>query len=188
MKKFLSIFLVLAMFLTALCFAGCKQTVLEDGFCVSGGCLDIGPMCCAYRSNTDEFNIDDVTLEFFYGGDYHEDLSVALETFNYPFFELFFKNDEGYSVCVKRVDENLVSEKYRCKIHIDKNNNPVTFCYSEMLTIPQEIFSKEKGFLWFTISGTNISEISSQHGPIASIRIYYKTAGNKVVLSSKELK
>ena len=54
-------------------------------------------------------------LDFFYGGDFDDDLEKEMESHDYPCFELRFSNDFGDSVVAKRVYHNLVSEKYRCE-------------------------------------------------------------------------
>ena len=47
----------------------------------------------AYQSDNNEFNIDNVTLTFYYGASYSSGIQLELENgLNIPVFELYFQN------------------------------------------------------------------------------------------------
>lgn len=195
MKKTLS--LVLAIITLLFCFVGCdnltpiagEEKGLEDGFKPSNS--DESPsLYCAYKSNKTEFSIDDVTLDFYYGGYYYNGVEFELENIrDIPSFELYFQDDHGGQFFIKRVDENFVSEKYSCDLVYDDNwkIKEVKFNYSETITIPQEIFSEESGLIYFSIFGTNQKELEPQHKVIAGIGFYYKVVDGKVTLSKQPI-
>ena len=83
---------------------------LEYGFNHSNSNVLPTPNFCAYKSDTNTFAIDNVILEFFYGGYYVNGAEYELVNGrNYPFFELYFSNEDETLFFVKRVDENFVS-------------------------------------------------------------------------------
>ena len=88
-------------------------TVLENGFKLSNDADETPIFYCAYRSDKTEFNINDVTLDFYYGGYYYQGAEYELENaHDFPSFELYFTDNEGNKFFVKRVEENFVSDKY----------------------------------------------------------------------------
>lgn len=162
-----------------------KET-LEVGFAVPYGDPSPPPRFCAYRSERTEFPIDDVTLEFYYGGRYIHGVEWQRENaYSYPSFELYFSDDTGKRIFVKRVDENFVSEKYRCYTESDDEAcmTYVKFNYSETLTIPAELFCEKIGGVYLTIYGTNERDKDPHIECITSVGISYKLVGDKVILS-----
>lgn len=171
--------------------AGNPSVGLEDGFQSSNGCDDSPRYLCAYRSDKTEFNIDDVTLVFYYGGYYYNGVEYELENlYDFPYFDLYFSDGGGERYFVKRVEENFVSEKYNIHFTYDENWNVVerTFNHSEVITIPKEIFKDESGRIYFAVYSANVREAAPRFRSIASIGIFYKVIGEKVVLSSNEIK
>lgn len=163
--------------------------VLESGFNPSDDACEIPLFHCAYRSNKTEFDIDDVTLDFYYGGDYSNlGIEYDLQQHNFPVFEIYFKNETHDRCFVKRVEENLVSEKYRCKFIYDDNRNAIEiiFNHSESITIPREIFTENEGVIYFTIYSQNVNYTNSSVEFITGKAIFYKVIEGKVVLSSQE--
>ena len=121
-------------------------TVLENGFKPSNDADETPIFYCAYRSDKTEFNINDVTLDFYYGGYYYQGAEYELENaHDFPSFELYFTDNEGNKFFVKRVEENFVSDKYNCNLIYDNDWNviDVDFNHSESITIPKEIFTEE---------------------------------------------
>ena len=151
--------------------AGTLSVGLEDGFQSSNG--DESPRyLCAYRSDKTEFDIDDVTLAFYYGGYYYNGAEYELENLSdFPYFDLYFSDDGGERYFVKRVEENFVSEKYNINFTYDENRSVIkrTFNHSEVIRI-------------------NAKEAEPRFRCIASIGVFYKVIGEKVVLSNKEIK
>ena len=144
---------------------------------------------CACKSNKSEFNINFVILDFYYGGDFSEDLEYEKKHYSdYPSFDLFFKDDDGNEFFVKRVNENFVSEKYRCK-RIEYDFTIVTeFSHSEKLWVPRTLFTKDSGLIYFSIYGENQRYSDPRYECITSMSICYKLSGNKVILSAQEIK
>lgn len=160
-------------------FTSCSQRKgLESGFDV-GGNEEHPSFSCAYKSNKTEFSINDVTLTFYYG--HHFDVELEADYFSYPIFELYFSNDDDMTVLIERREEELVSDRYDAYYH----KSVRVFDHSETLTIPQELFTKESGIIWFYISSSNVKE-NENFGIVSSIAIYYQKDGDKIILSSKE--
>jgi hypothetical protein len=154
------------------------------------------PVRLAFKNETDRFDIGDVTLEFLYGGVWGELDATLQGSYNYPYFEIGFENDEGQKVIVKEVEENLVSEKYRYVIKYDLDGNGSyyvserKFNHSEELTIPKELFTKTYGSIVFALYGENIAPgCSNGFSMIQFLRIYYhfnSSTGN-VFLSTEKM-
>ncbi len=152
----------------------------------------------AYKSNKTEFDIDDVTLTFYYGesfslktdGSIHTDVA----TMTVPHFDLYFYNDEGVEYLIRHVEEEWTSIKYhveRTYIEYEKNGEKHTklrydFNHSEDITIPKELFTKEEGHIVFRTSTTHYPGKLIMGGSLATI--FYQRDGDKVILSSKEFK
>ena len=163
-------------------------TVLENGFKPSNDADETPIFYCAYRSDKTEFNINDVTLDFYYGGYYYQGAEYELENaHDFPSFELYFTDNEGNKFFVKRVEENFVSDKYSCDLIYDNDWNVINvdFNHSEAVTIPKEIFTEDVGLIYFSIYSENAKELESQTKVIAGIGIYYKVIGEQVVLSNQ---
>ena len=163
---------------------------LEYGFVPSDSCEEQPIFRCAYRSNKTEFDIDNVTVDFYYGGYYPLGAEYYLQIENFPTFEIYFTTDNLNTICfVKRVEENLVSEKYRYNYICDDNWNAteIRFNHSESITIPREIFTKNEGVIYFTIYSQNVNYTNSSVKAIAGTPIHYRIIGEKVVLSHQPI-
>lgn len=160
---------------------------LRKGFSGSDFSDESNACLIAYESDNNEFDITDVTLTFHFGFALPSGIELALTGQSYPVYELYFENEEGMSVLVKHVEENLISEKYECKEIFDDNYHIIEILYnhSETLTIPQELFTKESGIIQFCIYSANVRE--NEDFRIISCRdIYYQKEGNKIILSSED--
>ena len=163
---------------------------LESGFKIgSSGEPLPPPMFCAYKSDITAFEIDKVSLEFFWGGWYPSGIEIELARgSNYPEFDLYFKNEEGEMIQhIKHVDENFVSEKYSCDVVWNDGYEEIKFKYSENISVPAEAFTDESGYIYFMIYGTNIKTQTQRYECITCIRIYYKVIGDTVVLSAQRI-
>ena len=161
--------------------------VLESGFKKSDAECETPLFHCAYRSDKTEFDIDDVTLDFYYGGWFSNlGIDYDLRQHNFPTFEIYFTNDANDKCFVKRVEENLVSEKYRCKFIYDDDWNfiELKFNHSESITIPREIFTENEGVIYFAIYSKNANHTVPEVEWIAGKAIFYKIIGEKVILSN----
>ena len=164
---------------------------VESGFYLSDRGCPSPSTYCAYKSEKNEFDIDDVTLQFFFGGNYAASgIEYQLEHGdNYPEFDYYFTNDEGDRIHIKHIEENFVSEKYSCDfVHDEKAKLvEVKYNYSETLTVPKAIFTKEKGLVYFGLYGVNPRGPMLDERCIVATHFYYKLVENKVVLSSKPI-
>ena len=162
--------------------------VLENGFKPSSSDADPPPNYCAYKSDINEFDIDDVTLDFFFGGYYPSGVEHELShSRNYPTFDLYFVDDDGNSFFVRRIEENFVSEKYSCEVVYDENwyITEIKYNYSEQITIPSDVFTKENGQVTFEIRSVHANDIESEMRCITGIKIFYQVSNGKVILSSQ---
>ena len=114
---FILLICTLALSMASCDFAGMfnKSTPLEYGFNTTQGEM-LPNIKCAYRSDKNIFDIDDVTLEFFIGviisGDTPEHYR-EMASMSYPSFDIYFFNDSKDKIIIRTVNENLISEKYR---------------------------------------------------------------------------
>lgn len=168
-----------------------KDTVssgVESGFKPSSS-DEMNPFHCAYKSDKMEFDINDVTLDFYYGVHYYESAEYFRENIcDIPYFEVVFTTDDHDKFVVKRVEENLISEKYRCEYIRDENLQliEIKYNYWETLTIPAEIFTEESGVIYFGFRGDDIRVQNPEFRETGGGKaIFYKVKGDKVILSSK---
>lgn len=168
-----------------------KDTVssgVESGFKPSSS-DETSIFSCAYKSDKTEFDINDVTLDFYYGVHYYESAEYFRENIcDIPYFEVVFTTDDHDKFVVKRVEENLISEKYRCEYIRDENLQliEIKYNYWETLTIPAEIFTEESGVIYFGFRGDDIRVQNPEFRETGGGKaIFYKVKGDKVILSSK---
>ena len=168
-------------------FTGCgeKTTGLKN-FSTSGNCY-----ICAYESDKTEFDINNVTLEFSYGmyffGSVEWELEHCSQRFAYHDIYIESCQKNGDKTLIKRAEEDFISEKYRVTKVYDENNNFVRWDFncSEMITIPKEVFSKDKDHLVFRIYGEALVDdgIPSYRLLSSEVGIAYKVKGDKVILA-----
>ena len=139
------------------------------------------PGDCEYRSNKTTFDVNNVTLEFYYGICFHGTEEHEREVgLNVPSFDLYFSNQSGEQILIKHVEENFVSDKYRCGYTADSKT---TYNHSESITIPKELFTEKSGYINFSGRGINLKEYGQPYQYLFSTRIYYKLRDGKVTLS-----
>ena len=174
--------LLLVLISSTLSFVGCGDKKIEGGF---GKSDEKSVFSCAYKSDKNTFDINDVTLTFYYG---HHLSAGNMAYYSYPNFELYFCNDDNLEVLVKRIEDEFVSEKYHAYygkgVNFLKSN--IQYNHFETLTIPKELFTKDDGIIYFCIYGTNMNDDNQELDIITSRGIYYKKDGNKIVLSDEE--
>ena len=183
-KQILARVMLVVMIVGVLTLVSCKGDGLEAGFKISiRGSGEVNPFSLAYKSDISQFDINNVTLTFYYGGAYEDDIEYMREhTFNYPYFELYFYNDEQTHILARRVEENLVSEKYGWTCRGSRR----VFNHSEELTIPKELFTKETGVISLGLFGADTRMNEEEPKLLSWIDIYYKKDGDKITLSSEE--
>ena len=172
--------------------ADVESTGLESGFDFSSGsaCTQRGYEFLAYRSDKTEFSIEDVTFDIFYGGHWLTDKDVEFNfdcSYHYPEFDLFIINDDGNRIDIKHVEEEFVSVKYGCDYAYDENGQlvKVEYSYSESITIPQELFTKESGVIGICIIGDAYAKDKLLYSKYTITEVYlkYKIVEGKVILS-----
>ena len=195
MKKLTSLLLALVMLFTALTLSGCEfrnNNELKCGF-ERSGLLDW--FLCAYKSETREFDIDDVTLTFSYGGIYNimdngEVLEYAECGVSSPSFELYFEDEEGNQHLIKIIEEELISNKYNVELNTNSwFGDDIIFCHSELITIPSDSFSKKEGYLFFNLGTQYIIDPTcdfyhnGSYYVLGQIVLYYRIVNDRVTLS-----
>ncbi len=163
---------------------------LESGFKPTTSGEPLPPLrFTAYKSDKTTFDINNVTLEFFWAIYYQMGVEFEIERGkSYPYYDLYFL-DEDFEVIqhIKHVEENLVSEKYNCEVIWEKGSMgdiaEVKFNYSENISIPAEVFSKERGMIYFSVQFWN--EIFQRTETLSSIEIFYNVIGDTVILSAQ---
>lgn len=158
---------------------------IKSGFQYSNG-APLPSDFCAYSSDTNKFDIDNVSLTFFYGGWFSPDINFELENgINIPEFDVYFGDSDHEPIyTIAHKNENYVSEKYRCRITSDESHLVIiNFNYSEKITIPRSLFSEDQGVIRFCISGTDVNAENPKYHIISLIYINYDVANEIVVLS-----
>ena len=156
-----------------------NQNILQGGLYYLDG--ELPHIWSAYKSDKRTFDINNVTLDFYYGVHFYGTEEHERQTlYDVPSFDLYFQYKNNEKIFIKHVEENLVSDKYRCG-HTE--DSKPTYNHYESITIPKETFKEESGFFWFVIYGTNIKEREPTYRSLTSAGIYYKCKGDKVTLS-----
>lgn len=159
---------------------------LEWGFKYENGC-EMPSKVCAYRSDTNTFDIDNVTLTFYFGGIFGPDVNFYREhAMNVPEFDIFFGDSNFEPIqLIRHSNDNFVSEEYNVTLLIDENYNTteIKYNHSEIVTIPKELFTKQQGIINIGIGGIDILEREPKYDRITSVTISYDIIGEKVVLS-----
>lgn len=161
---------------------------LKQGFSVSYGCEDMNPVCCAYQSDQKIFDINDVTLDFYYGtigGSMPGDNDRRVVT------TVYFKHKGEERKVIKILEENIFSEKYDINYtnRLFANVLDLEYNYSEKITIPKELFINETGAITFNIYAEVFNENGISGASYGTSQpIYYKVTGNKVEISAKEFR
>lgn len=192
-KKIIGVVVLFLITFTIFALAGCEKA--DKGLSVgfdSSYFGDPAPSdCCAYKSEVSEFDINDATLYFFYGGIFSESIEFQLEREDIPKIRLYFHNPElgDFEISpfleenlyfIREVEENYISEKYRWKGRSYTQEDGIE------LTIPSELFIGESGKIGFIVAGDNILDSVDGYICISSIWIYYKVDGDKVILSGQK--
>lgn len=143
---------------------------------------------CAYQSGINEFDLNNVVVNFWYGGLFNPDINNELENVrNIPEFDVYF-GDSYYKplYLIRHSTENFVSEKYRCTLGTSEGVVSIGYRYSERITIPQELFTKQQGVISFCIGGIDLNvhpDLVPEYKVITCVLINYDIKDGKVVLS-----
>jgi len=179
------------------------EFALEGGFFKSGGDDPPSPPhYCAFSSDKTEFDLDDVTLTFYFGHGYNNLIGSE------PLFakSIFVGISDKSNL---KIFHMLYSHEFFTNHYIVTQNKDnyykLAYNHSEIITLPREYFSKDKGSInfWFNLFATeiNITEYDSLYDAMnaanshsdafsggGGIWIYYQVDGDKVTLSDKEFK
>ena len=160
-----------------------QPTSLESGFYASEGC-EISQFHCDYKSDKTEFDIDNVTLDFYYGVHFLYTEEDEREIVDIPSFDLYFTDWKGTKrIFIRHVEENLISEKYRCHIAWDEDSK-ITYNHCETVTIPRELFVEESECLYFSVYGTDVREFYPEYRSLTGAHLHYKIVGERVILAA----
>ncbi|NCA92313.1 hypothetical protein EOM82_03560 [bacterium] len=171
---------------------------LKVGFEVSSGDDPSPSDFCAYSSEVSEFDINDVTLEFFYGGIFSENIEVErIQGRHIGKVKLFFHNPAlgkfdilnhlSYEnlYFIKESEEDYTSEAHRWKGNLYEEGE------GEIITIPKELFVGESGVIGFLVFGKDEKHRDYpdiEYERVSGKSIYYKVNGDRVMLSGEEIK
>ena len=160
---------------------------------IGGTAYEIYPLFCAYRSDKRVFDVDEVIVEFYYGG-FYQNIESDSKAYDITSFKIVITDRDRLQnheyVYERFVDENFVSEKYQCKL-VTNSFSRVTeykFNYSESIRLPRELFDKESGIIDFVIFDTNLSSPNPEEQLIVRTAFHYTVINGKVCLSNHELK
>ena len=182
MKKLTSLLLALIMLFTALTLSGCfSKYKLEDGMKLENKDY-IKNYFCGYTSETNTFNVDDVTLTFYYGYGTCDNL---------PYFKIYFENEVGDVYLIKEITEYEPDEYDTVwnstgiiDLHPDMEYN-----HSEKITIPKELFANESGYILFVLATNPEYQVALNDttGVLRERKICYQIKDGKVLLSKGEI-
>lgn len=156
-------------------------------------CIDCAPVGhTAYKSNTDTFYIDNVTLTFYFGTLWGNRDEASLERvhktyIDVPRFKLVFADEKEEDIhTIKTVEENYISQKYGLKYtdYREEGWGEYQFYHCEDLTIPKDLFCKKRGVVHFMIYGVDVHTGEPEEILLNAETIKYEFIGpNKVILS-----
>lgn len=177
--------------IVAFSFFACTDTQnnvkLEYGFEVNSN----EPMSsdfCGFKSDSNQFDIDNVSLDFYFGssycGDSYEDKFISI-----PEFDIYFTDiNDNLLYLVRHVDENYVSSKYKVDFEVKENKKlKVIYNYYESIKIPKELLDGKDDRLGFRLGGIDVSSENPTYRIFNGAWIYYKLDGETVTLSSTKI-
>ena len=154
-----------------------SNTGLEQGFNVQSSGEEENPLKCAYQSDKNEFDINDVALDFYFGTIYNNSQLTSI----YTDYELYLKHEGQEKVLVKKVNESLFDKKYSCH---KSANGKYQFDHSEKITIPENVFVNDSGKISITVLTEDYYDGKLDSLYAQSVDVYYrKSNDNRIVLS-----
>ncbi len=190
-KRAISLMLVAVMLILSLLLGGCslfQTTGLEGGFRErpTWFAQHIPNFKVAYKSDKREFDLDNVTMDFYYG---HLIPGVWMEETT---FYIEFENGDK-KILVKTINgDDFFNGEYTVDWSTDTKSifsfSLYDYNHHETITIPRELFVGEKGSFRFQMSMKYLTEEGNgdYREGMAGVRLYYKVDGDKVILSDKE--
>lgn len=141
---------------------------------------------CIFKADKTEFDIDDVTLTFFFGCHFNKVIDLS-SGWNVPEFDVYFAdiyNEPLY--LIRHSTENFASEEYRITDILDEQDHHLietVYNHSETVTIPAELFTKQQGALVFAVSGVNLNSQEQKYELITCVYFNYDIVNGKVIIS-----
>ena len=144
-------------------------------------CLPGSTIKCAYSSEKRVYDVDEVSVEFFYGFANVGSIETVRKSFDIPCFDLYISNDSGERILIESVQENFISEKYRVTRKL-RNGKTIgySYNYSETYTIFKELFTNECGIIYFGI----YNMLEEEPIRIGGTGFYYKFISKDLVMLS----
>ena len=158
------------------------------------------------HSNKTKFNIDNVTLDFYFGGHangnlnpfYFTDIDAQFVCFALHFFDsqhykgaLYnlgiicddYRSIHDYYLIKTLTYDEFNSDEYGCKLL----NGKLVFNHHELLTVPKEVFEMKSGSFYFQITEIWFSQVANQYGTVInnSIFINYDYIDEQTIRLSK---
>lgn len=180
-------------------------SVIESGFEISDNNNDVQPsypyfqVYSAHRFSTKKLDINNVTIEFFYGHLVPDSLKNAVSETKITIEYAGWRGADDRTIEIKNVD-NFLSDEYLLSIkRINQYRKKVIFNHSEIINIPKEAFvayketfNKNYGQFYLCVR-TNVTDESAElfyEGEQMETRgwgysgwqIYYRIENDKVVL------
>lgn len=153
-----------------------SNTGLEQGFNIQSSGEEENPLKCAYKSDKNEFDINNVTLDFYFGTTHTNSQLTSI----YTDYELYFKHEGQEKVLIKKVNESLFDKKYSCH---KSTNEKYQFEHSEKVTIPENMFVNDNGKISFTVLTENYYDGKLDSLYVQSIDVYYRKINDRIILS-----
>ncbi len=194
-KRTISLMLAAVMLILSLLLGGCS--VFQQGF--DNGFYDtsilpreLQNLQAACVGEKRVFDINDVTLDFYYGffsegPEYWTQRTVTLSFVNYCGDHF---NEEKYiKKEIRKMDGSVFfTDKYKVATEYSfLGTTKFNYNHCETITVPQELFYGEKGYILFQITFDFFNvETNYMHQDSGATRFFYKVDGDKVILSDKE--
>jgi hypothetical protein len=194
--------MLLLMLIVSLSCTSCSDIGIEGGFktySLGRSECEYNPFHCTYKAEKTEFDIDDVSIILYYGGefyDYQFESDYQEYGLRIPSFDIYAAGDWDRKNqkfdnehLIKHVEEPFISEKYDCEIIRKQfpfwHTTEIIYNHCETITIPRELFIENSGGVNIDIRGID------PRGNIIRIVgtcFYYKVVGETVLLSGKSFK
>ena len=172
LRKTIGFILIVLTLISAI--TGCSQQEkgLEGGFYPAEGMSN--SMICAFKSDKREFDVNDVTLTFCFGGCWSvSGVEFEREQRSYPGFDLYFWN-KGQRYFIRHEPRDFVSDEFDYQeVKNEDGSKRIHFNHSEQITVPKEIFNELTGGFAFVIYGINAKSTDQKEQKLASISIWY---------------
>ena len=129
------------------------------------------------------FDINDVTLTFYFGQSMSSSLEHELEDgTNLGCAYLYFENDDGERSFIRKTEDPITSETHRSWHDYDGIR---TYRHSEILTIPAELFNKQIGEVRFEVAAVDNRSENKDPSVHTRVRLFYrKTNDGKVEIKT----